>query len=114
MFTIGRSYELTFFTASSKATANLKVVVLDISLPLIKVRDEKGIEFIINTSSTGFVSATAMKEQGARWWRIARRRRSLEASKPAGAVGPGVPAEPATAAPSNDIASARPGENEKP
>jgi hypothetical protein len=67
MFTVGRSYELTFFTGSSKATASLKVTVLDFSLPLIMVRDEKDVELVINTSSAGFVSAKAMKEQGTRW-----------------------------------------------
>ena len=113
-FTVGRSYELTFFTGSSKATASLKVTVLDISLPLIMVRDGKGVEIVINTSSAGFVSAKAMKGQGERWWRIARRRQSLDAGRPAGAVMPEGPDEPTTGAPSTEIPSARLGENEKP
>jgi hypothetical protein len=104
MFTVGRSYKLTFFTGSSKAPASLKVTVLDISLPLIKVRDGKGVEIVINTSSAGFVSAKAMKGQGERWWRIARRRQSLDASTSAGAVRPEGPAELPTAAPSGEIA----------
>src|SRR5262247_428708 len=88
MFRVGGSYELTLFTGSGKATSSLKVTVLDTSLPLVKVRDEKGAELVINTSSAGFVSAKATKEEGPRWWRIARRRRSLDASRPAAAAGP--------------------------
>jgi hypothetical protein len=51
MFTVGRSYELTFSLAPAKQQPASKI--LDISLPLIKVRDEKGVELVINASSAG-------------------------------------------------------------
>jgi len=114
MFTVGRSYELSFFTGSAKAPASLKATVIDNSLPLIKVRDGKGAELVINTSSAGFLSAKALKAQGEGWWRIARRRPSADASTPAGAARPDGTAELPTTTLSQELANPRPGENGKP
>lgn len=62
MFALGHTYEFTFFAGSSEGTVRKRATVIDLALPLVKVRDRNG-ETIINTSSAAFVEAKLVVEE---------------------------------------------------
>jgi hypothetical protein len=55
MFTVGRSYYFSFWTSAAEGITTSKVKVLEVALPLVKVRDLDGVETIINVASAAFV-----------------------------------------------------------
>ena len=62
MFTVGRAYYLSFWTSPAEGITTNKVKVVEVAMPLLKVRDEDGAETIVNTSAAAFVGAKAAEK----------------------------------------------------
>jgi len=60
MFDVGRAYYLSFWTSAAEGITTNKVTVLEVALPLFKVRLDDGSERIINASAAAFVGAKAV------------------------------------------------------
>jgi hypothetical protein len=62
MFTTDRAYYLTFWTGAAEDLTTSKVKVVEIALPLVKVRDLDGVETIVNVASAALVGAKEAKQ----------------------------------------------------
>jgi hypothetical protein len=57
MFTVGQSYYLTFWASAADGTITSKATAVEVAIPLIRFRDESGVETIVNVHSPAFAGA---------------------------------------------------------